>query len=115
MTSWLPLRCRFAIVLAQHKLHRLPRILDAIDNNPGLLKALQDEVCRVAPYFTWEWNGAKGKALEATMELLAHRLRGTAKAQPTDSDVPRRLREIYVWAGLSKRHRRELKEILADA
>ena len=50
-------------------------ILDSIEERPGLLEAMQQEVCRVAPLFAWEWNGSGGAAMEATMDLLAARLR----------------------------------------
>uniref|UniRef100_A0A061RCH4 Exostosin-like glycosyltransferase n=1 Tax=Tetraselmis sp. GSL018 TaxID=582737 RepID=A0A061RCH4_9CHLO len=66
----------FAVVLEQHTMHRLPRMLDEIESKTGLLQKMQAEVCRVAPYFSWEWNGARGKAMEALMQVLASRIRG---------------------------------------
>ena len=71
----LPYDDRFAVVLPQKNLHALPSILDEIEQVPGRLRAMQEEVCRVAPYLSWEWNGAAGKAMEATMGVLASRLR----------------------------------------
>ena len=65
---------RFALIIPQQNLYALPSILDEMEREPGRLKAMQDEVCRVAPYFTWEWNAAGGRAMETTMQLLAMRL-----------------------------------------
>ena len=69
--------CRFAVVLPQQNLHALPSILDEIERVPGRLKAMQEEVCRIAPYLSWEWNGVAGKAMETTMQVLASRLRNS--------------------------------------